>query len=293
MKTNDQAQSRRVELAGHESWTLKRYAWRSGHFSSPVTGDTMRAVVGMDEQGRYRPGVRMNDLGRAHKSEQMITTKFDVKPVMDKGAAISKAREMLRSDLIDHARFAAEVTQKPGEIAEVRVQARALAIAEGRETGAYAERGASANGKPISRFAQRFVARKLEQLGTQANEGAGLYYELVAQNFTDSVDRLAAKAKRPDLREHILAEAGKQRAHEVAETMLDKHLGFAAPKLEPASYQDMRKSDQMSERLGAKVYTKAYRKYIKQSAAVGNSAAKKYGAGESVEREAPEQKRSR
>src|SRR5579864_1057501 len=170
MKTSDQATSRRVELAGHESWTLSNYAWRSGHFSSPVTGDTMRAVVGMDEQGRYRPGVRMNDLGRARKSEATIATTFDVKPVMDKDAAITRAREMLRGELMDHARFAAEVMQKPGEVVDVKVDARALAIAEGRESLAYVERGASANGKPISRFAQRFVARALERFTKEANK---------------------------------------------------------------------------------------------------------------------------
>src|SRR5882762_9376464 len=66
-----------------------------------------------------------------------------------------------------------------------------------------------AEDKRISRFAQRFVARTLERLEKQAEKGAGLYYELFAQNFTDSVDRLAARTKRPDLREHILSQAEK------------------------------------------------------------------------------------
>ena len=64
-------------------------------------------------------------------------------------------------------------------------------------------------GKPISRFAQRFVARKLKELEKQATKGCGLHYELFSQNFTDGVDRLAAMTKRPDLRQHIRAEATK------------------------------------------------------------------------------------
>jgi hypothetical protein len=63
--------------------------------------------------------------------------------------------------------------------------------------------------KPISRFAQSFVARKLQEFEKQATKGCGLHYELFSQNFTDSVDGLAAMAKRPDLREHIRAEAAK------------------------------------------------------------------------------------
>ena len=64
-------------------------------------------------------------------------------------------------------------------------------------------------GKPISGFAQSFVARKLQEFEKQATKGCGLHYELFSQNFTDSVDGLAAMAKSPDLREHIRAEAAK------------------------------------------------------------------------------------
>lgn len=241
-----------------------------------------------------------------------------------------------------------------------------------------------ADERPLSRFAQRFVARKLEQLTKQASKGTGLYYELFAQNFTDSVDRLAERSKRSDLRNHIVSEAEKggnyareekgkgrwdydqeqgeliwkgepldwmkkvdfegqwvrkspderaryivgyygedsrtqndypgiqveknnvagpvnwgpgqptgQDAQLYAEKMLDGHLGFAAPKIEPSSLSDIRKADAMSERLGAKVLTKPYRKYMKDSAAPRNSAAQKYGPDESTKIETPAQKRSR
>lgn len=239
-------------------------------------------------------------------------------------------------------------------------------------------------GRPISQFAQRFVARKLEQLAVQAQKGTGLHYELFSQNFTDAVDRLASQMKRADLRAHLLnraegtgnymgpekhvgrwdydyeqgdirwkgevpdawkrvnfegqwvrkssderaryvtghygedsrtqneypgiqveknGKAGKvqwgpeqptgQDAQIHAELMLDRHLGFEAPKIQPSSFAEIRRADAMSERLDATVLTKPYRKYIKQSAQVGNSPAKRYGATESAERDTPEQKRSR
>jgi hypothetical protein len=64
-----------------------------------------------------------------------------------------------------------------------------------------------AHDKPVSEFARRFVGRKIEEFRARAAQGSGLYYELFAQNFTDSIDALAARTKRPDLRDHILAAA--------------------------------------------------------------------------------------
>ena len=242
-----------------------------------------------------------------------------------------------------------------------------------------------ADDKPVSRVAQAFVRRKLEQYTKEAGRGSGLYYELFAQNFTDRVDALAGRTKRADLREHILSQAEKtghyfgeearkgrwvydveagdvhwqgetpdswkqvnfegqwvrksaderaryvtghfgedsrtaneypgiqveksgkagpvkwgpeqptgQDAQIYAEKMLDKHLGFEAPKIVPSSFEDIRKSNEMSKRLGAEVLTKAYKKYIKQSAKVGDSAAKKYGAsGSSFGCQLPPPSRSR
>ena len=133
MKTG---QGPRIELPGYESWTLRGYAWRGKYFDSPLTGKPMRSVVGMDEQGRYRPGTRI------HGADNAIVTTFDVKRYSGKADAISKSREMLRDTLIDHARWVAEAAQKPGEIVEVRVDARALAIAEGRDSGVASKYGA-------------------------------------------------------------------------------------------------------------------------------------------------------
>jgi hypothetical protein len=84
-----------------------------------------------------------------------------------------------------------------------------------------------------------------------------------------------------------------QDAQEFAEGMLDRHLGFEAPRIEPASIKDIMKRQELSEGLGAKVLSKEYKKYIKQSAAVGEGAAKKYGANEPAERELPPPSRSR
>jgi len=222
--------------------------------------------------------------------------------------------------------------------------------------------------RPISGFAQRFVARTLDRLTKQADKGAGLHYELFAQNFTDSVDRLASRVKRPDLREHIFSEAAKtgnymaeekqhgrwgydveagdvrwqgepldwmkrvdfrgqwvsksaderaryvtghygedsrtqkdypgiqmeksgvvgpvkwgpeqpdgQDAQAFAENMLDSHLGFAAPRIIPSTFEDIHESQKMSKLLGREVYTRAYQSYIDESAAQRKSAASKYG----------------
>jgi hypothetical protein len=62
----------------------------------------------------------------------------------------------------------------------------------------------------ISGFARRFVARKLEQIERQSYRGADWYHEF-AENFTNGVDGLAARVKRGDLRDHLLAEARKTR----------------------------------------------------------------------------------
>jgi hypothetical protein len=73
-----------------------------------------------------------------------------------------------------------------------------------------------------------------------------------------------------------------QDAQEYAEKMLDAHLGFEAPKIAPSSVKDIQKSNAMSERLRAKVLTKPYRKYIRESAKVGNSPAQKYGGSDAM-----------
>ena len=239
-------------------------------------------------------------------------------------------------------------------------------------------------GKPISGFAERFVERKLRQFANEAVEGAGLSVELFAQNFSDKVDALAAKVKRPELQEYIVAQAekagyglgrernvgrwvidaeqqgvrwngetpdalkqidwrgqwvsktaderaryvlghfgegsrtpeeypglqieknsvigpvtwgpgqpGTEEARKYAEKMLDRHLGFSAPKIQSSSFAEIRMAHAMSDKLGAKVLTKPYRKYIKQSAAIGKSVASKYGSNEPAERELPPPSRSR
>jgi hypothetical protein len=69
--------------------------------------------------------------------------------------------------------------------------------------------------------------------------------------------------------------------------MLETHMGS-----EPRPI-DVRKSNEMSERLGSHVPTKAWKKYAKDCAAPRSSAAKKYGApGESTDRETTPPKRS-
>ena len=239
-------------------------------------------------------------------------------------------------------------------------------------------------GKPIGRFAANFIANKLEEFERAAGTTSGRWPQLFAQHFTDHVDRLAGRMRRPDLREHLLNKAegtgnylgrepregrfeydsrldalrfqgetpdswkqvdfegqwvrksaderaryvtgyfgedsrtqndypgvqiekngvvgpvkwareqpNGQDAQEFAEGMLDRHLGFEAPRIEPAAIKDIMRRQELSERLGAKVLSKEYKKYIKQSAAIGERAAQKYGSTEPPERELPPPSRSR
>jgi len=78
-----------------------------------------------------------------YQDDGVLSTVFDVRPQSGKAEAISKSNEMLREGLIDHARLAAESVQRPGEIVEVRVDSRALAIAEGKDLGAASKYGAT------------------------------------------------------------------------------------------------------------------------------------------------------
>jgi hypothetical protein len=84
-----------------------------------------------------------------------------------------------------------------------------------------------------------------------------------------------------------------QEAQEYAEKMLDRHLGFAAPKIQPSSISEIHEARELSARLGAKVLTKPYRKYIKECAAPRASSAQKYAGLESSEPELPPPSRSR
>lgn len=61
--------------------------------------------------------------------------------------------------------------------------------------------------RPISQLTHRFVERKLSEIARQSKEGSGYFRELARQNFTDGVDRLAARMKRPELRTHWIEQA--------------------------------------------------------------------------------------
>jgi hypothetical protein len=65
-----------------------------------------------------------------------------------------------------------------------------------------------AEDKPISRFAQRFVARKLEEIRDAAYAGAVVQNEF-ENNFVDGVLELAGRIRRPDLHRHLMKEATK------------------------------------------------------------------------------------
>jgi len=143
---------RKVEAAGYEPFTLREYAWRGRCLNSPLTGETMRGVVGRDEKGQYRPGIRVSD-------GKEVRTTFEVEPEKTKKEAISQSQAMLRRELVDHARTVAERNQKSGEIVEVRVEARALAIAEGRDESAAVKYGGRAREKGATQERERTLKR--------------------------------------------------------------------------------------------------------------------------------------
>jgi len=76
-------------------------------------------------------------------------------------------------------------------------------------------------GKPISRFAERFIARKLEQISNSAYEGSGGQREY-ENKFVDGVVELMERIKRPDLRRHFFSEAvkGSEYLRQVQEAMV-------------------------------------------------------------------------
>jgi hypothetical protein len=86
---------------------------------------------------------------------------------------------------------------------------------------------------------------------------------------------------------------GTEEARKYAEKMLDDHLGFAAPKLAASSLSEIRRSYDLSDQLGAKVHTREWKKYAKESAAPRASSAQKYAGLESSEPELPPPLRSR
>ena len=63
--------------------------------------------------------------------------------------------------------------------------------------------------KRISRFAQRFVARRLEHISRSAHDGSGGQREY-ENNFVDGVFELMDKTRRPDLRRYVFSEAVKR-----------------------------------------------------------------------------------
>lgn len=65
-----------------------------------------------------------------------------------------------------------------------------------------------AEDKPVSGFAQRFVAHKLEEISHRAYDGSAWQREY-ENNFVDGVLELSERIRRPDLRKHLMNEATK------------------------------------------------------------------------------------
>lgn len=124
--------SRKVTGEGFKSWDLVGYAWKGPVIRSPMTYEPMRAVVAESRSGELHAGVRIGPLPDSFGAERTQASIFLPKGTRDFDQAVHDARGMLREKLVDHARWHAESKQQPGEIADVIVDARSLAIAEGR-----------------------------------------------------------------------------------------------------------------------------------------------------------------
>ena len=123
-----------------------------------------------------------------------------------------------------------------------------------------------AEGTSISATGRRFVRAKLEEFERESNVGSGRHPELTAQNFTDSVDGLAERMKRPELRAHLLGQA--------------EGTGLYL------------REENRSGRWSYDYRTQTLN-YTETTSAARASSAQKYGASASREQDAPEHKRSR
>jgi hypothetical protein len=135
--------TRKVTGEKYASWHLVGYAWKSPVIRSPMTDQPMRAIVGESRSEELHAGVRIGPFPDSFGKERKQTSIFRPEGTQDLGQAIYDARAMLREKLVDHARQYAEYMQQPGEIADVVVDSRSLAIAEGRAESPAAKYGKS------------------------------------------------------------------------------------------------------------------------------------------------------
>lgn len=142
-----------VKEGTQERYVLERYVWRGEPIKSPLTGQTMHGIVGVDSNGTYRAGVRFGkivegkaaDDARAFGAELHESFVFYDKPHATLKNALETVRQELRSNLTDHARLAVEIRGIEGPTS-VLVEAESVRRANGERKAAAAEKyGAKAS----------------------------------------------------------------------------------------------------------------------------------------------------
>jgi hypothetical protein len=99
---------------GQFGFRLQKYVWRSKPTASPLTGRSVRCVVGQDEHGKFRAATRV---GRDNERGDIQTT-FATESFSNKEEAIAASRDITRDYLNGEAQgYANTVTRamKPGE----------------------------------------------------------------------------------------------------------------------------------------------------------------------------------
>jgi hypothetical protein len=85
-----------VGMWAGEDWNLQSYAWRGPCVKSPMSGQNLRAIVAMDDRGKFHPGLRNSEWrgGPEYKTVYQDFTSYS-----DKNKAIQEAKTML-SDMV-------------------------------------------------------------------------------------------------------------------------------------------------------------------------------------------------
>jgi hypothetical protein len=107
------ANKRLIGMWAGKDWTLRSYAWRGRCVKSPMSGQNMRAIVAIDDKGKYHPGLRNSEWrgsGREYKTVYQDFTGYG-----DKEKAIQEARTMLTDTVESHEQTRSHLAEESRE----------------------------------------------------------------------------------------------------------------------------------------------------------------------------------
>jgi len=93
---------------------LQRYVWRSAPATASLPGAAIRCIVGQDEHGKFRPGIRIGQFENNGKAQTIFTEN----QFLTKQEAVQFSREMTRAYIWGEAECYADSVKKsmkPGE----------------------------------------------------------------------------------------------------------------------------------------------------------------------------------